>query len=72
MKDDEIEEITDLIFNDNVYILNKYKEEVERLHNIIKEVREYVETMYIYGIRNNSQQRDELLKILDKEKIING
>ena len=39
--------------------------EIERLNNIIKEVREYIETLNEYGIGKNAKK--ELLEILDKE-----
>ena len=42
--------------------LNKTFEEIEKLHNIIKEVREYIE--------NGKQFCDyDILEILDKEKV---
>jgi hypothetical protein len=40
------------------------EEEIERLNNIIKEVREYIETLNEYGI--GKQAKKELLEILDK------
>ena len=39
-------------------------EEIERLNNIIKEIREYIETLNEYGIGKNAKK--ELLEILDK------
>ena len=39
-------------------------EEIERLNNIIKEVREYIEALNEYGIGKNAKK--ELLEILDK------
>ena len=56
MNDEEIEELTNLIFNKDIQILNNYKEEIERLNNIIKEVREYID---YYGI--TPEQNDDLL-----------
>ena len=49
------------------YFFEKYtdqKEEIERLNNIIKEVREYIETLNEYGIGKNAKK--ELEEILDK------
>ena len=51
----------DLSLNDLVL---KQKEEIERLNNIIKEVREYIEALNEYGIGKNAKK--ELLEILDK------
>ena len=42
----------------------KAKDEIKRLNNIIKEVREYIETLNEYGIGKNAKK--ELLEILDK------
>ena len=48
-------------------------EEIERLNNIIKEVREYIEkhiwtdSEYPYYMEMASEDYDELLEILDKE-----
>ena len=44
---------------------SKLEQEIERLHSIIKEVREYIETLNEYGI--GKQAKKELLEILDKE-----
>lgn len=43
----------------------QYKQEIERLHSIIKEVREYIEVLNEYGIGKTAKK--ELLEILDKE-----
>ena len=43
----------------------RQKQIIERLNNIIKEVREYIETLNEYGIGKNAKK--ELLEILDKE-----
>ena len=46
---------------------NKTKEqgkEIERLHSIIKEVREYIEILNEYGIGKNAKK--DILEILDK------
>ena len=42
----------------------KKDKEIERLHSIIKEVREYIETLNEYGIVKKAKK--ELLEILDK------
>lgn len=44
------------------YIAEQVKE-IERLHSIIKEVREYIENNNIYG----NKKIDDILEILDKE-----
>ena len=41
-----------------------FKLEIERLNNIIKEVREYIENNNIYS----NKKIDDILEILDKEK----
>ena len=48
---------------------NKQQEEIERLNNIIKEVREYIEERYNGEVLTHTFDKDnvgELLKILDK------
>ena len=47
------------------YAIMKIADERDRLNNIIKEVREYIETLNEYGIGKNAKK--ELLEILDKE-----
>ena len=47
------------------YAIMKIAGERDRLNNIIKEVREYIETLNEYGIGKNAKK--ELLEILDKE-----
>ena len=46
----------------------EYKQEIERLNNIIKEAREYIEEMQVYDYEFNEYvvQVKELLEILDK------
>ena len=44
--------------------IENLKQEIERLNNIIKEVRKYIETLNEYGIGKNAKK--ELLEILDK------
>ena len=46
------------------YAIMKIADERDRLNNIIKEVREYIETLNEYGIGKNAKK--ELLEILDK------
>lgn len=55
--------IDDLIL-DYTMLYEHYKKEIERLNNIIKEVREYIEALNEYGIGKNAKK--ELLEILDK------
>ena len=43
-------------------IRQDYEDEIERLNNIIKEVREYIETLNEYGIGKNAKKG--LLEIL--------
>lgn len=55
--------------------IEQYKQEIERLHNIIKEVREYlesIETDYAIGCWNKEEDefidvKKDILKILEKE-----
>ena len=50
-------------------IMHEYirqNQEIERLNNIIKEAREYIETLNEYGIGKNAKK--ELLEILGSEK----
>ena len=64
-------------FNSELMELNiKYSEEIERLNNIIKEVREYILTHKLYCFKYDEEElfeittdkkaKDELLEILDK------
>lgn len=49
--------------------IEKQKEEIERLNNIIKEVREYIEERYNGEVLTHTFDKDnvgELLEILDK------
>ena len=69
--DDYLINITN--FNQKLLELNiKYSEEIERLNNIIKEVREYIEkhictdSEYPYYMEMASEDYNELLEILDK------
>ena len=47
-------------------LIEQQKQELERLHSIIKEVREYIE--YLDNVYIDDKKQDELLEILDKEK----
>ena len=58
-------------FNNDMF--DTYKLEIERLNNIIKEVREYIEENiedeYKYdGLLYKNEDKEKLLEILDKEK----
>ena len=61
----------DVVNEDNaVDIIDAQKEEIERLNNIIKEVREYIEKNIVDYITNYDDLRENLLDILkgsDKE-----
>lgn len=48
-------------------MLKKQDKEIERLENIIKEVREYIEKNIVDYITNYDDLRENLLGILDKE-----
>ena len=50
----------EIVYEDSI----KKDLEIERLNNIIEEVREYIETLNEYGIGKNAKK--ELLEILDK------
>lgn len=45
--------------------IEQYKQEIERLHSIIKEVREYIENMKTWDIEQEYDMK-KLLEILDK------
>ena len=59
--EDTLVEITPELMKKTIVEQDK---EIERLHSIIKEVREYIELQNNYGIGNIV--KNELLKILDK------
>lgn len=59
-----IEEITDLICEYNEEV-QKQQQEIERLQNIIKEVREYLEPIELISIKGTMKK--DILEILDKE-----
>ena len=62
--EDEIERLKNI--NEEHRILNgELRKELQEKENIIKEVREYIETLNEYGIGKNAKK--ELLEILDKE-----
>ena len=69
-KDKEIENLKQEVerlknINEEHRILNgKLRKELQQKENIIKEVREYIETLNEYGIGKNAKK--ELLEILDK------
>ena len=50
-----------------IYYINNSLEEIERLHSIIKEVREYIEKHKHLNWYNDSCYMNDLLEILDKE-----
>ena len=50
------------VIDENILDINYMIYEIERLNNIIKEVREYIETLNEYGIGKNAKK--ELLEIL--------
>ena len=52
------------VIDENILDINYMIYEIERLNNIIKEVREYIETLNEYGIGKNAKK--ELLEILNK------
>ena len=52
--------------DENILDINYMIYEIERLNNIIKEAREYIETLNEYGIGKNAKK--ELLEILGSEK----
>ena len=51
-------------FQEKTTLIEQQRKEIERLNNIINEVREYIETLNEYGIGKNAKK--ELLEILDK------
>ena len=57
MNDTEIDELTNLIFNKDVQILNKYKEENERLNNELKLYKDNHE-----HLNNLLQQKENIIK----------
>lgn len=49
-----------------------YKQEIERLNNIINELEKDIKNLYTYGIKNNAEQRDYLLNRLEELKEYKG
>ena len=78
MNKDLLDEITDIeVLRDGYRSLNKLimmkeskldqqQQEIERLNNIIKEVREYIEKNIVDYITNYDDLRENILAILDK------
>ena len=65
---EELKKLEELLANDRKIIEDNYKE-IERLNNIIKEVREYIQDRYDGEVLTHTFDKDnvgELLKILDK------
>ena len=62
-------EYEDLLKNyyEKMEIIEEQDKEIERLHSIIKEVREYIEHNIVDYITNYDDLREKLLEILDKE-----
>lgn len=65
-----VEEYSKMYFKEKDQILTqrlimKQEEEIERLHSIIKEVREYIEDLY--DVRFTDKDKRKILEILDKE-----
>ena len=64
-QEEEIQRLRNI--NEEHRILNgELRKELQQKENIIKEVREYIETLNEYGIGKNAKK--ELLEILDKGK----
>jgi hypothetical protein len=53
--------------NENLLDINYMIYEIERLHSIIKEVREYIEEYYESNEEMSFEEQNKLLEILDKE-----
>lgn len=53
------------------YVDEKDKE-IERLNNIINELKKDIKNLYTYGIKNNAEQRDYLLNRLEGLKEYKG
>ena len=63
---ERLEKVNQMLLNSMVTEAHtKETKEIERLYSIIKEVREYIETLNEYGIGKNAKK--ELLEILDKD-----
>ena len=66
--EDEATGKTNVILRTNeIRIVEEAFEEIERLHSIIKEVREYIEEYYESNEDMSFEEQNKLLQILDKE-----
>lgn len=54
------------ILNDTLECVDKQRKEIEKLHSIIKEVREYIKENYPTSTINYQEDKYKLLEILDK------
>ena len=69
MSEDFLKKQIELINENAMFIYDyaiKYEKEIERLNNIIKEVREYIKENYPTSTINYQEDKYKLLEILDK------
>ena len=69
MSEDFLKKQIELINENAMFIYDyaiKYEKEIERLNNIIKEVREYIKENYPTSTINYQEEKYKLLEILDK------